>query len=355
MAIRQLAAALCLVVTACGNGTGESTDATPTVPPGSDLAVDDALNEAAGENLPLGDPPAYSTVDPTPLEPLNPVASDPPTDCDFDGFVYELTIRAPNGAAIREAPSLAATEIASIESGTEVSAFWESETETDGITWTAAWADDEVGCGWLAVHGEPTFESPCPGAGYPGTVTGVAEWVNIRSAPGLSAAIATLADANSQLMYFPETVEESDNLGWVGVDNVVPGVCSYVAMMHVKGDDGRVLLVNARSYLTRALFGLEPEAMHATMQLTSPEEMSPFSDDVLRPGLATLARIGSQHPDLDILPIPWEDPQPWNEPGCFVSHGSVCTFRLVDRGIDIATVEVQIYGNGITSLIVEEG
>lgn len=190
-----------------------------------------------------------------------------------------------------------------------------------------------------------------------GVVTGVEEFVNLRSGPSVNAEILSEIPAGTMLTFYPGTVVSEGERQWVEVMLDSDAGCGSVAAQFIKGPDGKAVgVVSAVSYVERALKGLEPETAHGTFTQINPESpREPFDDAELEPGLEQLRMIGVGSPSAEVKPDETleVEPEAPDGVGCIFSDGLYCQVQVVVDDIVIATVGVSWYGDGITGLSVD--
>lgn len=204
----------------------------------------------------------------------------------------------------------------------------------------------------------------CPhgGAVAEVTVTGVADAVNLRSNPGTGSELIGEAAASSAVQVFLESLTEHEGRWWASV--VVPDQerCGWVAADFLKTGAGELLAkpyseIAAFEIIRRGLGGLEPQLLHATFvsDTEDPADGYPFDPAWTAEGLDQLATLGAETEIEGYIPpeIRGISDADLGQACAFVSHGSLCYFRLrAPTGDVVALAETRQYGDGITELVV---
>ncbi len=188
-----------------------------------------------------------------------------------------------------------------------------------------------------------------------GFVTGVADFVNVRAETSVNSAVLAELPPGAQLAYYPESLANNNGRAWLAVKIGPEGGdqdCGAVAAEYIKDSDGRIVgFVNAVNYVTRAMFGREPETAHATYtQNNADSPKDPFDESELDAPLAALRQLGDAHPTATVRfdqSVPVEEGAP-NGVGCNFVDGLFCQVEIVDGEVVIATVGVGWYGDGIS-------
>lgn len=190
-----------------------------------------------------------------------------------------------------------------------------------------------------------------------GTLTGVFEYANLRAEPSVNSELITTIPLQAIFNYYPETIKTGGSRSWMMVMMDDGGPCGWLAGEFVKGEDGRVVgVVDAVTYIQRALVGLEPEAAHGTFTQIGPDSpREPFDDAELIPVLKQLRQLGQDNPGVQVRAdetVEVDAGAP-DGVGCVFVDGLICQVLITNGDTVIATAQVSWYGDGITGVEVQ--
>lgn len=193
------------------------------------------------------------------------------------------------------------------------------------------------------------------GDGFRGTVTGVQDWVTMRSTPAINGTEITKVPVHAVLVYFPDSFVSTPDFEWSEVS--VDGRCGWITSKFIADDTGRVVgSFDAIDYVHRSLRGLEPEALHARVRPRDPGDPEsayvPFDGAAdLAPVEARLRQLYLDDPTIDSAPDPRIPPDPASGvPGCTMGDYQHCGVVLTrGTGEVVGYVQVSFVGDGVTA------
>jgi len=192
-----------------------------------------------------------------------------------------------------------------------------------------------------------------------GFITGIADSIEMRNAPGGSTPEISRLSAESPVTYFLESIVETQNyIPWVQV--AAGDSCGWVKSANVKGPDGAVLTIpDFDDYLERVVNNLEPEATHGTLVPIGLDgdgimEWEPFDDSELLQAEANLRRLFAENGPLTVIPIE-EATGTDDKIGCAIGDaGYYCEMNLFNSSGDFVAKIQTSQTTGFTNLLITE-
>ena len=187
-------------------------------------------------------------------------------------------------------------------------------------------------------------------------ITGVNDWVNGRSAPGVQSEVVAQLPLGATGTAFVDHVEFLDR-AWVPVLLNSQQTCAWVDRSFLKS--GTRLLGNpsATSYVIRALNGLDAEAAHANRVVTEGGvDLDPISDEALAAlasSVDTLRNLGAQLGDSAIVEPDVSATFNDSEPGCAFNDLRSCSVFIRSGDQTVAHVVVVYAGNGVSDVFIQ--